>query len=108
MEKARSPRVALFPSLRVGARELRRLVEAGADPRAVREQKRVLRREHRRRLRQALRGLRELKPFCAPELRPLWIDTIDSAILLLHLNARDFRGALEGVGPTLARTPRAR
>lgn len=101
------PGVVLFPSLRVRLRELCRLVESGADPRAIREQTRALRREHRRRLRQALRGLHDLKPLCAPELRPLWIDTIDSAILLLHLNARDFHGAIDGVRPRLARVPRA-
>ena len=75
--------------------------------RAIRVQAQSLRREHRRRLRQALRGLRALKPLCAPELRPLWIDTIDSAILLLHLNARDFHGTIDGVKPRASRAPRA-
>jgi hypothetical protein len=101
------PAVVLFPSLRVRVRELCRLVASGADPRAIRAQTQALRREHRRRLRQALRGLRDLKPLCAPELRPLWIDTIDSAILLLHLNARDFHGTIDGVRPRPARAPRA-
>lgn len=87
-------RLVRFPTLAVRVRELRRLVLSGAPERRVREQARALLREHRRRLRQALRGLHTLKPLCAPELRPLWLDTIDSAILLLHLNARDFRGAL--------------
>jgi hypothetical protein len=100
------PGLVLFPSLRVRLRELRRLVESGADPRAIREQTQALRREHRRRLRQALRGLHDLKPLCAPELRPLWVDTIDSAILLLHLNARDFHGAIDGVAMRPARAPR--
>jgi hypothetical protein len=89
--------LAHFPSLAVRVRELRRLLLAGAGRARVREQAASVRREHRRRMAQALKGLQAVKPLCAPELRPLWQDTIDSAVLLLHLNARDFRGALEGL-----------
>jgi len=90
-----------FPSLVVRVRELKRLVAAGAPRARVRRQARVVLGEHRRRLRRALGALHALKPLCAPQLRPLWLETIDSAILLLHLNARDFRGALSPLaGPS--------
>jgi hypothetical protein len=86
--------LVLFPSLGVRVRELRRLVVSGAPAARVRRQARVVLGEHRRRLRRALISLHALKPLCAPQLKPLWLETIDSAILLLHLNARDFRGAI--------------
>ncbi len=102
------PRLLRFPSLAVRVRELRRLVAGGAPRARVEAQAAAVRREHRRRLRQALEGLHSLKPLCAPELRALWLDTIDSAVLLLHLNSRDFRGALGAVAaPRRKRAGRA-
>jgi hypothetical protein len=99
MSRAGSPATIRFPSLEVRVRELRRLVAAGAAGSRVSSQAREVVREHRRRLRQALRGLHSIKPMLRPELRTLWLDTIDSAILLLHLNARDFNEAIHGVRP---------
>lgn len=94
MASAAPPVLLSFPTLAVRVRELRRLAAAGVPEKRLREQAREVMAEHRRLMRRSLEGLHALKPLCAPDLRPIWIDTIDAAILLLHLNARDFRGAI--------------
>ncbi|MEE9218956.1 MAG: hypothetical protein V3U98_07800 [Acidobacteriota bacterium] len=94
MELLHAAPIVPFPTLAVRVRDLGRLVASGAPPARVRAQLKRVRREHQRRLQGALRMLRVMKPLCQPELQPLWRDTLDSAILLLHLNDRDFRSVL--------------
>ncbi|MCZ6777927.1 MAG: hypothetical protein O7F16_03070 [Acidobacteria bacterium] len=95
-----SPSLIPFPTLAVKVRELKRMLASSAPSAKFQAQLRLIRQEHRRRMGRALRTLRALKPQCSPDLQPLWRDTLDSAILLLHLNARDYREVLHDLSGT--------
>lgn len=94
------PSLIPFPTLAVKVRELKRMLASSAPSPKVRVQLQLIRQEHRRRMGKALRTLQTLKPQCNPDLQPLWRDTLDSAILLLHLNARDYREVLHDLSGT--------